>query len=90
MGPSVLRTLQGMPIGVVNANQVESSKWVVNVFKQCVANVSCVFLVKNAQNICHTRFENINYPLAGLDLVGVDDADGYALERSDNTGTPLN
>ena len=28
-----------MPIDVVNANQVESSKWVVNVFKSNVANV---------------------------------------------------
>ena len=28
-----------MPVGVVNANQVESSKWVVNVFKSSVENV---------------------------------------------------
>ena len=27
------------------------------------------------------------YPLVGLDQVGVDDIDVYALERSDNTGT---
>ena len=39
MGPSVVRTLQGMPIDIVNTNQVESSKWVVNVFKSNVANV---------------------------------------------------
>ena len=38
--------------------------------------------------MCHTLFENIDYPLVGLDLVGVDDADGHVLEHSDNTGTP--
>ena len=32
-------------------------------------------------------FENINYPLVGLDLDGIDDADEHGLERSDNTGT---
>ena len=36
--------------------------------------------------MCHTLFENIDYPLVGLDLVGVDDADGHVLERSNNTG----
>ena len=40
--------------------------------------------------MCHTWFENIDYPLVGLDMVGVNDADEYALERSDNTGTCLN
>ena len=39
--------------------------------------------------MCHTRVENINYPLVGLDLVGVDDADGHALEHSDNSRTLL-
>ena len=37
-----------MPIGVVNANQVESSKWVVNVFKSSVANVLCVFFYEES------------------------------------------
>ena len=40
--------------------------------------------------MCHTRFVNINYPLLGLDLVGVDDADGHVLEHSDITRTLLN
>ena len=40
--------------------------------------------------MCHTLFENIDYPLVGLVLVGVDDADGHVLEHSDNTGTYLN
>ena len=40
--------------------------------------------------MCHTWFENINNPLVGLDLVGVDDADGRALEHSDITRTLLN
>ena len=40
--------------------------------------------------MCHTLFENIDYPLVGLDLVGVDDADGRALEHSDITRTILN
>ena len=40
--------------------------------------------------MCHTWLENIDYPLVGLDLVGVDDADGHVLEHSDNTGTYLN
>ena len=40
--------------------------------------------------MCHTRFKNFNYPLVGLDLVGVDDADGHALEHSDNSRTLLN
>ena len=40
--------------------------------------------------MCHTRFENINYPLVGLHLVGIKDADEHFLERSDNTGTPPN
>ena len=40
--------------------------------------------------MCHTLFENIDYPLVGLDLVGVDDADGHVLEHSDNTRTLLN
>ena len=34
--------------------------------------------------------ENIDYPLVGLDLVGIDDADGRALEHSDITRTLLN
>ena len=29
-----------MPIGVVNANQVESSKWVANVFNSSAVNVA--------------------------------------------------
>ena len=37
-----------MSIGVINANQVESSKWVVNVFKWSVANVLCVFFYKES------------------------------------------
>ena len=37
-----------MPIGVVNANQVESSKWVVNVFKSSVAYVLNVFFYKES------------------------------------------
>ena len=37
-GRSVVRTLKGMLIGVINANQVESSKWIVNVFKSSAAN----------------------------------------------------
>ena len=40
--------------------------------------------------MCHTLFENIDYPLVGLNLVGVDDANGHALERSDNTRTHPN
>ena len=40
--------------------------------------------------MCRTLFENIDYPLVGLDLVGVDDADGRALEHSDITRTLLN
>ena len=40
--------------------------------------------------MCHTLFENINYPLVGLDLVGVDDAEGRALEHFDITRTLLN
>ena len=35
-----------MPIGVVNANQVESNKWVADVFKSSVAHVLFVFLYK--------------------------------------------
>ena len=38
-----------MPIGVVNANQVKSNKWVVNVFKQSVAHVLFVFFLKEAR-----------------------------------------
>ena len=37
--------------------------------------------------MCHTQFENIIYSLVGLDLVGIDDADGRALEHSDNSRT---
>ena len=40
--------------------------------------------------MCHTLFENIDYTLVGLDLVGVDDADGHVLEHSDITRTLLN
>ena len=40
--------------------------------------------------MCHTLFENIDYPLVGLDLVGVDDAVGHVLERFDNAGACLN
>ena len=32
--------------------------------------------------MCHTLFENIDYPLVGLDLVGIDDTNEPALERS--------
>ena len=46
--------------------------------------------VKKIHKTFATLFENINYPFAGLDLVGVDDTDGHALERSDSTGTTLN
>ena len=40
--------------------------------------------------MCHTWFENINYPLEGLDLDGVDNADGHTLEHSDNSWTLWN
>ena len=34
---------------------------------------------KYIKNNCHPLFENINYPLVGLDLAGIDDADEHAL-----------
>ena len=37
-----------MPIGVVNANQVESNKWVVDVFKSSVAHVLFVFSIESS------------------------------------------
>ena len=40
--------------------------------------------------MCHTLFENIDYPLVGLDLVNIDDVDGYVLETCINPGTLLN
>ena len=39
--------------------------------------------------MCHTLFENMDYALVGLDLVGINGADGRALEHSDNTGACL-
>ena len=38
-----------MPIGVVNANQVKSNKWVVDVFKSGVAHVLFVFFLLEAR-----------------------------------------
>ena len=40
--------------------------------------------------MCHTRFGYINYPLVGLDLVDIDDVDGYVLKPCGNPGTLLN
>ena len=40
--------------------------------------------------MCHTRFKNFNYPLVGLDLVGIDDIDRHDLEPSDNPGALIN
>ena len=33
-------------------------------------------VIKYMYNMCHTRFENINYLLFGLDLVDIDDING--------------
>ena len=40
--------------------------------------------------MCCNRFENINYPFIGLDLVDIDDVDGRVLNRYDSPGTLLN
>ena len=51
----------------------------------------CDILVeKYKQNKCRTLIENIIYPLVGLDLLDIDDVDGYILEPSGNLGTLLN
>ena len=40
--------------------------------------------------MCHTRFEIITYPLVGLELVDIDDVDGFVLVPSRHPQTLLN
>ena len=40
--------------------------------------------------MCNTTFENVNHPLVGLHLVGIDEIDRHILEASYNPVTFIN